>query len=342
MIPRFFDQARVGEVYRVRYEERAADAATYRAEHGVTPAVDDELRIGLLLIDVQNTFCIPGFELFVAGRSGHGAVDDNVRLSRFLYENLGRITQIHATLDTHVAMQIFHSQFLVDADGCHPAPMTPIALADVEAGKWRVSADAARTVAGADQDYLLHYCRTLSKAGRYELMVWPYHAMLGGIGHALVSAVEEAVFFHGQVRGSQPRFDIKGMHPLTENYSVLRPEVLSGPAGDPLAFANDALMDELLSYDVLIVCGQAKSHCLRSSVADLLDTIRQRDERLAGKVYLLEDCTSPVVVDGVVDYTEDADRAFAEFEAAGMHLVQSTDPIATWPHLPAPAVAERR
>ena len=31
------------------------------------------------------------------------------------------------------------------------------------------------------------------------------------------------------------------------------------------------------------------------------------------KVYLLEDCTSPVVVPGVVDYTEQADAAFRHF-----------------------------
>jgi nicotinamidase-related amidase len=36
----------------------------------VTVAADDSFRICLLAVDVQNTFCIPGYELFVAGRSG--------------------------------------------------------------------------------------------------------------------------------------------------------------------------------------------------------------------------------------------------------------------------------
>jgi nicotinamidase-related amidase len=48
-------------------------------------------------------------------------------------------------------------------------------------------------------------------------------------------------------------------------------------------------------------------------------------------MYLLEDCTSPVVVPGVVDYTEEANQAVRRFAAAGMHVVRSTDPIATWP-----------
>ena len=39
----------------------------------------------LLLVDVQNTFCIPGYELFVGGQSGNGAVEDNMRLCQFIY-----------------------------------------------------------------------------------------------------------------------------------------------------------------------------------------------------------------------------------------------------------------
>ncbi|MHC5830176.1 MAG: isochorismatase, partial [Nostoc sp.] len=45
-------------------------------------------------------------------------------------------------------------------------------------------------------------------------------------------------------------------------------------------------------------------------------------------IYLLEDCTSPVVVPGVVDYTEQADAAFTRFAEAGMHIVKSIEPIA--------------
>jgi nicotinamidase-related amidase len=65
----------------------------------------------------------------------------------------------------------------------------------------------------------------------------------------------------------------------------------------------------------------------------LLDGITAKDESLVSKVYLLEDCTSPVVVPGVIDYTEQADAAFQKFADAGMHLVRSTNPIASWPGL---------
>ncbi|HXX81885.1 MAG TPA: hypothetical protein VEI46_10075, partial [Thermodesulfovibrionales bacterium] len=67
------------------------------------------------------------------------------------------------------------------------------------------------------------------------------------------------------------------------------------------------------------------------TIDDLLEDIIAQDRRLVEKVYLLDDCTSPVVVPGVMDYTERADAAFRRFKDAGMHVVRSTDPIEEWP-----------
>jgi nicotinamidase-related amidase len=337
-IPAHFDPARVGEVWRVPYQERAREAAEWARAHGIGPASEDERRMGLLLVDCQNTFCIPEFELFVAGPSGRGAVEDNVRLCEFIYRNLAVITQVVLTLDTHLAIQIFHPVFWVNEAGEHPTGgQTIITLEDLERGRWRVNPAVAAAVAGGDLAYLerhaLSYVKALTEGGKYPLLVWPYHAMLGGIGHAVVSAVEEAVFFHSLARSSQPRFEIKGNNPLTENYSVLHPEVLTGPDGEPIAEKNDALIEALLRFDALIVAGQAKSHCVAWTVHDLLSEIEARDPGLARKVYLLEDCSSPVVVPGGVDFTEQADEAYRRFAAAGMRIVRSTDPLESWPGL---------
>jgi nicotinamidase-related amidase len=287
----------------------------------------------LLAVDVQNTFCIPGFELFVAGRSGTGAVDDNRRLCEFVYRNLGTITQIFPSLDTHHAMQVFHAIWLVDGHGNHPAPYTLVSAEDVAAGRWRANTAVAEAL-GIDIDYderhLVHYTRRLAEGGKYDLTIWPYHAMLGGIGHALVSAVEEAFFFHGIARHSQPGFQVKGDNPLTEHYSMLGPEVTEGPDGDRLGGKNTALIEKLLTFDAVIVAGQAKSHCMAWTIDDLLAD-ESAGERLAERTYLLEDCTSPVVVPGVVDYTDEANAAFERYASAGMHVVRSVDPIASWP-----------
>ena len=107
------------------------------AWHGFQAAAEDEFQVCLLAVDVQNTFCIPDFELFVAGRSGTGAVDDNRRLCEFIYRNLGTITQIFPSLDTHLGVQIFHPLWLIDGDGNHPEPYTLVSAEDVANGRWR-------------------------------------------------------------------------------------------------------------------------------------------------------------------------------------------------------------
>jgi nicotinamidase-related amidase len=332
-LPPFFDRDRVGAVWRVPYADRAGEAPAWAAEHGIAPAAEDRCRIALLAIDVQNTFCVPEFELFVAGRSGSAAVDDTRRLCAWMYRNLGAVTQVVPSLDTHHAMQVFHAVWLVDERGEHPEPYTLVSADDVATGRLRVN-PAVAAAAGLDPEHaqrqLAHYTSRLAHGGKYDLTVWPYHAMLGGIGHALVSAFEEAVFFHGLARHSRPEFQVKGDHPLTEHYSMLGPEVTEGPDGEPLADKNTALIERLLEFDAVVVAGEAKSHCLAWTIDDLLAHDAAR-ERLARRTYLLEDCTSPVIVPGVVDYTDEADAAFARYAAAGMHVVRSTDPIESWP-----------
>lgn len=337
-IPAHFNPRQVGEVWRVLYQDRAAEAKTWAKYHKIQPAAQDKTRICLMAIDVQNTFCIPKFELFVGGRSGTGAVSDNVRLCEFIYRNLGVISSIAPTMDTHTAMQIFHPIFWVNDAGEHPAPAaTMITLEDVEKGLWKVNPAVAYSLAGGNylllHKYALHYVQKLSQDGKYPLTIWPYHSMLGGIGHALVSAVEEAIFFHNIARHSQTMFEIKGGNPLTENYSVLRPEVLQGPDGRAIAQKNTRFIQKLLDFDVVIIAGQAKSHCVAWTIDDLLTEIMANDPSLAKKVYLLEDCTSPVVVPGLIDFTDQADAAFQRFARAGMKLVKSTQPIEDWPDI---------
>ena len=336
-LPPHYDPERVGDVWRVPYEERARSAVAWAEEHELRPAADDAFRICLVAVDVQNTFCIPDFELFVAGRSGTGAVDDNRRLCEFVYRNLGTISEVVPTLDTHRALQVFHALWLVDEHGRHPEPYTLVSPEDVESGRWRVNPEAVESV-GFEADYaerqLLHYTRRLAESGKYNLTIWPYHAMLGGIGHALVSSVEEAIFFHTVGRSSQPDFQPKGQNPLTEHYSVFGPEVTEGPDGETIAGLNEALIHELMQFDAVIVAGQAKSHCVAWTIDDLLEGDDERERALAPRTYLLEDCTSPVVAPAM-DYTEQADAAFERFAAAGMHVVRSTEPISSWPGIPA-------
>ena len=342
-IPTFYNSKTVGQLWHVPYQQRATDAIGYRQSYNILPSYTDTARVCLLAIDVQNTFCQPEFELFVGGRSGMGAVEDTRRLCEFLYRNLGAITEIIPTMDTHNAVQIFHPVFWVNEAGEHPAPMTMISFDDVEQKKWQVNPAISKDLAGWQSNkrsddrgpdvaaFAYHYVQELSDHGKYPLTIWPYHSMLGGMGHALVPAFEEACFFHSMVRAHPTQFEAKGDNPLTENYSVLSPEVLTDDRGQAIAQKNDRLIQHLLEFDAVIIAGQAKSHCVAWTVSDLLSEIESRDPALAKKVYLLEDCTSPVVVPGVVDFTDSANETYENFREAGMNLVSSVGSLQEWP-----------
>jgi len=336
-LPPHYNPATVGEIWQVPYQVRAREAEQWANRYGLSPAATDGYKICLVVVDVQNTFCIPGFELFVAGRSGTGAVEDNRRLCEFIYRNLGLITQISPTMDTHQAVQIFHAVFWVNERGEHPEPYTLISESDVATGRWKFNPVLGPSLEINEQyaqQYLLHYTRTLREGGKYELTIWPYHVLLGSIGHALVPAVDEAIFFHSIARRSQPDFQVKGDNPFTEHYSVLGPEVMEDQNRTAIAAKDIEFINELLEFDAVLIAGQAKSHCVAWTIADLLEGIHLRDHKLVEKVYLLEDCTSAVVVPGVMDYTEEANAAFQRFADAGMHIVRSTEPLDRWPGIP--------
>ena len=330
LLPEFFDASRVGEIWKVDYAARAEQARNYALQHDLKPASVSNDRISLLVIDAQNTFCLPNFELFVGGRSGRGAVDDNIRLCEFIYRNIGSLTHIIATMDTHMAQQIFHPIFFVDKNGNHPAPYTDIHVDELREGRWvfnSVLAPRYDIAPEYGQQMMIHYAEELEKKGKYALTIWPYHAMLGGIGHALVPALEEAIFFHSIARVAQPDFEIKGNKTFTENYSVIGPEVLTGPMGESFGVRDTKFVQHLQEVDRLYIAGQAKSHCVAWTISDLLEDINDVDSDLAKKVYLLEDCSSAVVVPGVVDHTEAANEAYDRFANAGMKIVKSTDEL---------------
>jgi nicotinamidase-related amidase len=342
-IPSFHDPGNAGRWdYRPDPQALLERAGDWRATHELRPAAADELRLHLLLIDVQKDFCLPEGSLYVAGRSGTGAIDDSARIAAFVYRNLGALTDITTTLDTHFAFQIFFPAFWVDEQGAHPAPHTVIATDEVASGRLKPNPAIAKWLCNGNYTWLRkqveHYCRELESAGKYQLYLWPPHCLLGSDGHALVGVIHEARLFHAFARGAQSWCEVKGGHPLTENYSVLRPEVLTRHDGAPLAQRNTQFLDTLLGSDAVVIAGQAASHCVRSTIDDLLDEIVASDPELARKVYILTDCMSAVTVpDGsgglAADFTPEAEAALQRFAGAGMNLVESTTPLTDWPGL---------
>lgn len=342
-LPAHYDPAQAAAwAYRPDETALATAAAAWRRTHGLKPAGADERRVHLLLIDVQKDFCFPEGSLYVAGRSGTGAVDDSRRIAELVYRNLGAITDITTTMDTHFAYQLFFPAFWVDRDDQPLTAHRVITAEQIGKGEVRPNPAVAKWLCGGNYAWLCKqvrfYCDELEKAGKYQLYLWPPHCLLGSDGHALAGVVHAARMFHAFARGTQSWVEVKGGNPLTENYSVLRPEVLARWDGAPLAQRNTQFVKTLLGADAVVIAGQAASHCVKSTIDDLLDEIVAFDAGLARKVYVVTDCMSAVTVpDGkggfAADFTAAADQALARFAAAGMHLVRSTDPITSWPGL---------
>lgn len=344
-IPHFYDPRNAGSwTYRPDVGRLFEEATVFRAEHNVLPSGFDKTKVHLLLIDVQKDFCLPEGALYVGGRSGRGAIDDSDCIARFVYQNLGVLTDITCTLDTHFPYQIFFPSFWLDRNDRPLTAHREIATDDIRKGEVKPNPDVAWWLCGGDYSWLQRqvefYCAELERAGKYKLYLWPPHCILGGDGHALAGIVQEARLFHAFVRGSQGGMEVKGGHTLTENYSVLAPEVLMRHDGQPLAQRNAQFVRTLLDADAVIVAGQAASHCVKSSLEDLLSEIKTQDEKLASKVYVLADCMSAVAVPDparpgsfLFDFTLDAEAALQRFAAEGMNVVRSTDPIASWPGL---------
>lgn len=341
-IPKFFNPANA-DVWGFEPDLNALRSAAveWRKEHGITPGTADPFQIALMDIDPQDDFCNPTKgTLFVGGRSGTGAVDDNVRVASFIYRNLAVLSATRITLDTHFYGQIFFPEFWLTKGGVHPAPYTEISLQAFLAGDFKPNPAIAAWVCNGNYPWLRSqvefYLRELEKSGRYKLTVWPPHCVLGSKGHALSGIIQEARMFHAYVRNVPALAEIKGGNPLSEHYSAFGPEVLMRFDGKPLAQKNTRFLEALLEFSAVIIAGQAASHCVAWTIADLLGEITAKDAKLAKKVYIMTDCTSAVAVpDGqggfYADYTDEAEAAFAKFADAGMHLVKSTDPIASWP-----------
>lgn len=323
--PAYYARDTVGTLYLERAALVADAATTARTALRIPEARADGERIAAFGIDGQVAFCTPGASLFVPG-----AVEDTVRTIEWLYRNLTRITTLVLSLDTHTVHQVFHPAAWVDGEGRHPAPFTVISTDDVRKRRWR---PVLRPEGFADfEAAAIDYCDQLERSGRYVLTIWPYHALLGGASHALVPALMEAALFHAVARRSETVFEIKGRSAVTENYSVLAPEVRA-LGGRTVGEFNMRLFDLLMAHDRVYVFGQAKSHCVRATLLDLLEECRRRDPALLSRIHVLEDAMSPVPpppldpLPPALDFPRVADEALRTVAAAGMRVVRTTDPL---------------
>mgnify|MGYP006288103459 FL=1 len=318
-LPSHFDPARAGDLWVERPGLLAERGRAWAERHGVRPAADDRRRIAAFGIDAQVSFCHPDGGLFVPG-----AVEDTARTAAWLYRNLDRITEVVMSLDTHELHQIFHPAFWTDVEGQPPAPLTAITAEEVRSGRWRPTQASAEDA--------LEYCERLEATGKYVLTIWPYHGLLGGVSHAVLPTLGEAVWFQGFCRRTQPRWIVKGRTPMTEMYSVLSPEVQT-VGGRPLGGFDRDTFEHLRRFDRVYVFGQASSHCVLATLEDLAEALEAEDPALLQRVVILEDAMSPVPAPPLdplppeLDFPRVARRRLDALVERGMRRARTTDPL---------------
>lgn len=301
--PDFYDSARVGQLYAP--DTNAAVNAGRAAESA--PAADDSERVALLLIDAQVDFIHKDGALSVPG-----AIDDTRRTIEWLFDNLGHITTIIASLDSHLPTQIFSPSWWVNTDGNHPAPYTVITAEEVRAKAWKPLYRA---------DWSNEYVVRLEEYAKKQLMIWPYHTLIGTPGQSITPALYEAIAYHASARQTQPRFIHKGTIPETENYSLFEPEVKLDSL--PNGGRNVALLDELAGYKRIYVAGQAKSHCVLESVGSMMKHYDESPETIQ-KIHVLEDTMSSVAHPDI-DFEAIAQEAFGRFSDYGLQMTTTTE-----------------
>ena len=233
--------------------------------------------IHLVVIDPQNDFCHRDGSLFVPG------ADDDMRRLATLVGRLGnRLTDIHVTLDSHRKVDISHPMWWRSSSGRAPDPFTMITLEDVQSGRWTPARPSTRgrTIA---------YLEALERGGRYPHTIWPYHCLIGDAGHAVDDSLLEALH-EWEDRFAMVDFITKGSNPWTEHFSGVRAEVPDPE--DPGTQINVGFIETLQKADVVLLAGEALSHCLANTVRDVADQFG--DPQYIEKLVLLTDASSSV------------------------------------------------
>jgi len=248
------------------------------------------MHIEALIIDPQDSFCDKSNgSLYIPG-----ADEDMVRGAKLIRKMKKKLKDIHITLDSHHYFSIFHPSFIVDRHGNNPVvrnglEVLPITHQSIMDGDWK----AANPVF---QKYLEKYTELLEAGGKYMLIIWPYHCLIATPGSNVYAPLMEALL-EWEARPGIVDKVTKGSHFLTEHYSAVQAEIkdpsllMPGLPQDPSTILNSPLIETIERADLTIIWGEASTHCLAYTVADI---VKNFGTDAGKKLAIIEDCTSPV------------------------------------------------
>ncbi len=236
----------------------------------------------LLIIDAQFDFCHPKGALYV-----QGAEMDMVRLASFIRKNQHKIHHITLTIDSHPVNHIAHPSFWEDENGNFPPPFTQITLKDVTEKRWKPRFEAQKAT---------KYLADLEKQGLFPHFIWAEHCLKGALGASidekLMAAVHEWTRLGYDNNYNDYQTVRKGEYALSENFGIFQAQIPDENV--PETQLNVKLLEQLATFDKIWLAGEAKSHCVATSLNQLLDYAEANMPTLIQKLVILEDCMSDV------------------------------------------------
>lgn len=261
------------------------------------------LKLHLLIIDPQNDFCDPKGALSV-----QGALDDMKRLSDMIKRIGNKIFDIHVTLDTHHYLDIAHPSFWVSGNDytLHPNPFTIITPDDVDKNVWRAKTPA-------HQKRAKEYVHKLALNNRYLLCIWPPHCLIGSWGHGVIQPLYDTLL-EWEKKYGWVDYVTKGSNMYTEHYSAVKADVFDPE--DPSTDINKRLVDILQDGDMVVIAGEAKSHCVANTVRDIAAEFGDIHTK---KIILLEDAMS-----NVPGFEKLGEDFFSDMRSMGVTITKTT------------------
>ncbi|WP_318513623.1 cysteine hydrolase family protein [Photobacterium leiognathi] len=237
-----------------------------------------------------------------------GAWNDAQRLASFIENQQQHIHSIVVTLDSHNEYDIAHAVYWQNKSGEHPAPFTLISHQDIVDGIWLPTKPELL-------EHVLAYTQSLEQAGKYSLIIWPTHCVMGSAGHKVVAPIQAAIQRWEQQTNKQHISISKGENPHTEHYGGCEAEY---PLADDKNTQFDPQLVELVKQnDHVFISGQALSHCVASTVEQMVEKLSSEEIK---KLTILIDTTSPVA-----GFEQQAEGFIDKMSQIGVNILTSSN-----------------
>jgi len=219
-----------------------------------------------------------------------------------------KIDDIHVTLDSHHFIDIAHPIFWMDSKGASPGPFTIITADEVRNGIWTTTNPQFKERATS-------YVETLEANKRYPLCIWPPHCLIGSWGYMVIPELFETLV-EWEKQFAMVDYVTKGSNFWTEHYSAVQADVPDPE--DPDTHLNMRIIETLQEADIILLAGEARSHCLANTVIDIADNFGEENIK---KMILLQDATTDVAdPPGTTMFTDMGEGFVSSMMARGMQV----------------------